>query len=211
MDKKLLTLSTTALAAAIALAGCSAGTGAGSSGTGMPGMGHGSSSSAPASSAPAAGADHNTADVLFAQMMIPHHAQAVEMSDIMLAKKDTPAEVTALATKIKAAQDPEIDTMTGWLKSWNEPAQAPAGHDMSTHGMDGMMGEEEMKKLDAAQGTEAARLYLTQMIAHHEGAVRMAQSQNTGGKNTDAVSLSKDMVTAQEAEIQEMQDLLSKL
>ncbi|MBO1268012.1 DUF305 domain-containing protein [Arthrobacter cavernae] len=203
MNKKFLTLSATAIAAAIALAGC--GTGTGSSGTSTSGTNH-SSTGAPSSSAPAAAADHNAADTTFAQSMIPHHAQAVEMSDMMLAKQDIPAAVTALATKIKAAQGPEIETMTGWLKSWNESATKHAGH-----GMAGMMGDEDMKKLDAAQGTEAARLFLTQMIAHHEGAVMMAKTENTDGKDADAVSLSKAIVTAQEAEIQEMRDLLATL
>jgi uncharacterized protein (DUF305 family) len=206
MNKKFLTLSATGIAAAIALAGCASGSGTGSSGTSMPGMDHGSSS---ASSAPAAAADHNAADVTFAQMMIPHHAQAVEMSDMMLKKQNVPAEVTALATKIKAAQGPEIEMMTGWLKSWNEPTQMPAGH--SSHSMSGMMGDADMKKLEAAQGTEAARLFLQQMIAHHEGAVMMAKTENTAGKNADAVKLSKDIVTAQETEIQEMQKLLATL
>ena len=63
---------------------------------------------------------------MFAQMMIPHHAQAVEMSDMMLKKQDIPAEVTALATRIKAAQGPEIEKMTGWLEGWDEPTQAPS-------------------------------------------------------------------------------------
>ncbi|MBT2549660.1 DUF305 domain-containing protein [Arthrobacter sp. ISL-65] len=214
MTKKFLTLSAAAVAATLALAGCSTGSGTGSAGTSTPGMDHGNSSSAPASSSPAAAAEHNAADVMFAQMMIPHHAQAVEMSEMMLAKKDVPAEVTALATKIKAAQGPEIETMTGWLTSWNEPTQAPTGHDMSTHGaggMGGMVSDADMKKLDAAQGTEAAKLFLTQMIAHHEGAIVMAKTETTGGKNPDAVKLSKDIVTAQEAEIQEMQALLAKL
>ncbi|MDQ0677340.1 uncharacterized protein (DUF305 family) [Arthrobacter pascens] len=206
MTKKLLTLSATAtaIAAAIALAGCGSG-GPGSSGTSMPGMDHGgSASSAPSTSAPAA-ADHNAADVTFAQMMIPHHAQAVEMSDMILMKQDIPAEVTDLATKIKAAQGPEIETMTGWLKSWNEPTM-PSGHSM-----EGMVGEEDMKKLEAAQGTEAAKLFLSQMVAHHEGAVTMAKTEGTAGKNADAVSLSKAIVTGQEAEIQEMQRLLGTL
>jgi uncharacterized protein (DUF305 family) len=208
MNTKFLTLSATAIAAAIALAGCSTGTGPGSTGTSMPGMDHGSSTSAPASSATAASAsaEHNAADVMFARMMIPHHAQAVQMSEMMLAKKDIPAEVTALATRIKAAQGPEIATMTGWLQSWNEPTTMP-----SAHSMDGMMGEDDMKKLDAAQGTEAARLFLKQMTAHHEGAVMMAKTENTDGKNPDAVNLSKAIVAAQEAEIQEMQNLLAKL
>src|SRR6476620_4352434 len=209
MNKKFLTLSATGIAAAIALAGCASGSGAGSPGTSMPGMDHGSSSasgsSAP-STAPATAADHNAADATFAQMMIPHHAQAVDMSDMMLKKKDIPASVTALATKIKAAQGPEIETMTGWLTSWNEPATMPSGHSM-----DGMMTDADMKKLDAAQSTEAAKLFLKQMIAHHEGAIMMAKTENTAGKNADAVQLSKDIVNAQEAEIQEMQKLLSSL
>jgi uncharacterized protein (DUF305 family) len=203
MSKKLLPLSATAVAAAIALAGCAAGSG--SSGTSTPGMDHGSpTASAPSTSAPAAAAEHNAADVTFAQMMIPHHAQAVEMSDMMLKKQNVPAEVTALATKIKAAQGPEIETMTGWLQRWNEPTQMLSGH-----GMEGMMSDEDMKKLAAAQGTEAAKLFLNQMIAHHEGAVTMAKAENTQGKNTDAVNLSKDIVTAQEDEIEEMQKLLA--
>lgn len=155
---------------------------------------------------PSAAADHNAADVMFAKAMIPHHAQAVDMSDTMLKKKDIPASVTALAARIKAAQGPEIETMTAWLNGWNEPVQLPSGHSMT-----GMMGDEDIKKLDAAQGTEAARLFLNQMIAHHEGAITMARTENTAGKNADAVNLSKAIVKAQEAEIQEMRDLLAAL
>lgn len=207
MTKKFLTLTATAIAAAIALAGCASGSGTGSSATSTPGMDHGSTSaSAPSTSATAAAADHNAADVTFAQTMIPHHAQAVEMSDMMLKKQDIPASVTALATKIKAAQGPEIETMTSWLKSWNEPPQMPSGHSMT-----GMMGDDDMRKLDAAQGTEAAKLFLNQMIAHHEGAIMMAKTENTAGQDTDAVQLSKDIVSAQEAEIQEMDKLLATL
>lgn len=209
--KKTLTISAAVIAAAIALAGCSSpDSGSGSSdGGSMPGMNHGSSGMS-SSSAPAASAEFNDADTMFAQMMIPHHAQAVEMSDIMLKKEGIPAEVRDLATKIKAAQGPEIEKMTGWLQSWGQPTEAPTGM-APGHSMSGMMGEEDMSKLEAAQGTEAARLFLTQMIAHHEGAVVMAKTETTDGKNTDAVQLSKDIVTSQEAEIQEMKDLLATL
>jgi uncharacterized protein (DUF305 family) len=205
MNKKFLTLSATAVAAAIALAGCSTGAGSGSSGSSMPGMSHGSTG-ATSSSGPSAAADHNAADVMFAQAMIPHHAQAVDMSDTMLAKKDIPASVMALAARIKAAQDPEIETMTAWLNGWNEPVQMPSGHSMT-----GMMGDEDTNKLDAAQGTEAARLFLTQMTAHHEGAVIMAKTETADGKYAGAVSLSKAIVAAQEAEIREMRDQLATL
>lgn len=212
--KKTLTISAAAIAAALALAGCSAGTDAGSPAIStMPGMSNGSSgmpsSAAPASSA-AASAEFNDADTMFAQMMIPHHSQAVEMSEIMLKKEGIPAPVTDLATKIKAAQGPEIEKMTGWLESWGQPMQVPT--DMSSdHSMSGMMSEDDLAQLEAAQGTEAGKLFLSQMIAHHEGAIEMAKTETADGKNTDAVQLSKDIVSAQETEIQEMKDLLATL
>ena len=173
--RKNLTMTTFAVAIAIALAGCSAG-------------------------------GHNAADAGFARMMIPHHAQAVQMSDIMLAKNDVPAQVTALAGRIKAAQGPEIEKMTGWLKEWNEPVGMSGDHTMN-----GIVDDEDMTKLESAQSREAARLFLTHMIAHHQGAVAMAQKEGTDGKNADALKLGKDIVTAQKAEIKEMEELLGTL
>jgi uncharacterized protein (DUF305 family) len=210
MNKKLLPLSAVALAAALSLAGCATDSGTAPSSSSMTGMHHGSSSDGGTSaSAPASAEDHNMADVMFARMMIPHHAQAVEMSDMILAKQDMPADVRALATRIKEAQGPEIELMTGWLEDWKMPAHLPSGS--SGHGMAGMMGAEEMKKLDDAQGTAAARLFLEQMIIHHDGAIVMAKSETADGKSTAAVQLGKDIVTAQEAEIQEMRTLLGAL
>ena len=197
--KKTLTVSALGIAAALALAGCAGNSGSTPTST-MPGMGSGgmgmSSSSAPAT------ADHNAADTMFTQGMIPHHTQAVEMSDMMLKKQGMDAPITALATRIKAAQAPEIEQMTGWLKTWNEPTQMAGGHGM---------GGDDLKKLDAAQGTEAAKLFLAQMIAHHEGAVMMAKTEISQGKYPDAIQLSKSIVTSQEAEIQEMKALLAGL
>lgn len=202
--KKTLTISALGLASVIALAGC-AGTSGTTPSSSMPGMGQTgmgmSSSSAPAAS------DHNAADTMFTQGMIPHHAQAVEMSDMMLKKQGMDSRITALATKIKAAQAPEIEQMTGWLRTWNEPAQMASGHGMG----DGMMGEDDLNKLNTAQGAEAAKLFLTGMIAHHQGAVAMSQTEISQGKNPDAIQLSKAIVTSQTAEIKEMQDLLATL
>ncbi|WP_455835289.1 DUF305 domain-containing protein [Pseudarthrobacter siccitolerans] len=193
-----------ALAASLGLAGCAA-----DSGTPGGGMHSSHGSSSPMSSMmPDANADHNQADIMFAQMMIPHHAQAVEMSDIVLAKPDLPADVKALATRIKDAQAPEIETMTGWLKNWNVPTMAA---DHSGHGMSGMVDAEGLSKLKAAQGTEAARLFMEQMTGHHEGAVEMANDEIDGGKNPEAVQLARDIVTAQESEIAEMKKLLAAL
>ncbi len=201
--KKIPTLSAATFAAILALTGCSTGTGA--AGSSMPSMGHGNSSM-PATAAPLDEVLHNAADTMFVQGMIPHHSQAVEMSDIILGKQDLDPKVTALAARIKAAQAPEISTMTGWLKTWNEPEEMSAGH-----GMSGMMSQEDMDALKSAQGAEAAQLFLTQMIAHHQGAVAMAKTEEASGENVHAVALSKNIIAAQEAEIQEMQALLGTL
>ncbi|MDP5227554.1 MULTISPECIES: DUF305 domain-containing protein [Arthrobacter] len=202
--KKTLTLTALGLGAVLALSACSAPSGGGN----MPGMDHGPSQSASAAAAQtaSAGRDHNAADTMFAAMMIPHHRQAVEMSGIMLEKKDLPKPVSELAERIRAAQGPEIETMTGWLNGWGEDPSAHGGHQMQ-----GMMGPDDLDRLKAAQGTEAARMFLTQMIAHHEGALTMAQAESRDGKNPQAVALSKEIVAAQSTEIAEMKQLLAGL
>ena len=209
MNTTLKTLSiAAALAASLGLAGCAATPGSGNS---MP-MDHGSpgtmSSSMPAAPPASTAADHNQADVTFAQMMIPHHAQAVEMSGIILAKPGMPAGLTALATRIKAAQAPEIEQMTGWLTGWNVPTMMA---DHSGHGMSGMVDDDGIGKLKSATGTEAARLFLEQMTGHHEGAIDMAQQEISAGKFPDAMILGRDIVAAQQAEITQMKQLLSTL
>ncbi|MCM0615500.1 DUF305 domain-containing protein [Paenarthrobacter sp. TYUT067] len=203
MNKTQLTLSAATFAGLLAVAGCASPANPGS----MPGMDHGNSNT----SAPTniTSAEHNAADVMFAQMMIPHHAQAVEMSDAMLAKANIPAAITELANKIKAAQAPEIEKMTGWLQSWNMPVMGSSGH--GGHGMDGMVSESDLQKLSEAQGTEASKIFLSQMIAHHEGAISMAKTETSQGKFPEAIQLSKDIVTSQEKEIQEMKALLATL
>lgn len=198
--KKPLIVSATVVAAMIALAGCSTSTNGGS----MPGMDHGGSATSAQPSA--SSKDNNASDTMFAQMMIPHHVQAVEMSDIMLAKKDIDAKITALAEEIKTAQGPEITKMTTWLKGWSEPT-AMAG----SHSMNGMMTSADLDKLNAAEGTEASKLFLIQMIAHHEGAVEMAQTEAANGQNADAVALAKTIVSSQESEIKAMKGLLATL
>jgi uncharacterized protein (DUF305 family) len=209
MNTTLKTLSiAAALVASLGLAGCAATPGSGNS---MP-MDHGSpgtmSSSMPAAPLASTEADHNQADVTFAQMMIPHHAQAVEMSGIILAKPGMPAGLTALATRIKAAQAPEIEQMTGWLTGWNVPTMMA---DHSGHGMSGMVDDAGIDKLTSATGTEAARLFLEQMIGHHEGAIDMAQQEISAGRFPEAVKLGHDIVDAQQAEITQMKQLLAAL
>jgi len=173
---------------------------------GMSGMGHGSST-APAAS-PASG-PHNQVDVMFAQMMIPHHQQAIEMSDIILAKDGIKSEVTDLATQIKAAQGPEITTMTGWLAGWGQNPSPSMGMD---HGMGGgLMSQADMDALRDADGDDAARLFLTGMITHHQGAIAMAKQELANGQNPDAKQLAQNIIDAQQAEIATMNTLLQNL
>jgi uncharacterized protein (DUF305 family) len=150
--------------------------------------GHSPATSATAAPSTTAAAEaHNDADVMFAQQMIPHHTQAIEMSDTLLAKQGIDPRVTELANQIKAAQGPEIQQMQGWLTQWGTPSMPPmSGHgDMA--GMSGMMSEQDMTALKDAQGVDASKLFLTQMIAHHEGAITMAQNEIKDGQYPSAV------------------------
>jgi uncharacterized protein (DUF305 family) len=159
---------------------------------------------------------HNDADTAFARDMIPHHEQAVTMSDIVLAKRDIDPRVIDLANQIKAAQGPEIATMRGWLDTWGAgPAPGHEGHDMSggmpSHEGMGMMTDQELEQLRQAQGVEAARMFLTGMIAHHQGAVRMAQTEVDTGKDEAAVQLADEIIETQQREIDTMKGILGSL
>lgn len=158
-------------------------------------------------------AQFNDADVTFAQGMIPHHEQAVEMAQMAEEQADS-AEVKALAAKIEAAQAPEIEKLREWLDEWG--AEAPSGsmdHGDMGHGdqdgsMSGMMTEDDMNKLSDASGAEWDEMFLTMMIEHHEGAVEMAQTQVEDGKNPDAIAMAQEIISTQQAEIDEMKQLL---
>jgi len=185
-----------ALLAALALSGC------GTTATGS------APESAPESSATEETADFNEADIMFAQMMIPHHRQAIEMSETLLAKDSASAETTNLAERIMAAQGPEIDQLNDMLESWGMEAMSDSDGMGGMDHSDGMMSEEDMTALEDATGEEAERLYLEQMIEHHEGAVEMAKPQIIDGQNADTIALAEDIIAAQEAEITEMKALL---
>ncbi|MDZ3745225.1 DUF305 domain-containing protein [Pseudoglutamicibacter cumminsii] len=156
-------------------------------------------------------ADHNDADIMFAQMMIPHHQQAVEMSEVLLAKDDIPAEVVEFAQRVIDAQGPEIDRMNAMLEAWGQQPVTGDMGEMDHGGMSGMMSEEDMTALEDAKGTEAARLYLEQMTAHHEGAVDMARDEVADGQNPQAIALAEQVIEDQEAEIAQMQQMLTDL
>jgi uncharacterized protein (DUF305 family) len=235
--KKSLATGAVAVAAALTLAACS------DSGNDQASQASPSATATTSASAETA-ADHNQADVTFAQQMIPHHSQAIEMSDVILAKEGIDPRVTELAQQIKAAQGPEIEQLQSWLTDWgqptmpmgttsmpmatpNMPMSSPGmempGHDMPMQsttmpgggqmggGMSGMMSAEDMTALRDAQGVDASRLFLTQMIEHHRGAIAMAQTEVDSGQNSDAVAMARTIAETQQQEITTMENILSSL
>lgn len=164
-----------------------------------------------ASPGPASGVDtagaHNEADVLFAQHMIPHHSQAVEMTAILLDKPDVDPRVRALAEQIRDAQGPEIEQMQGWLDEWGNPPMPAMDHGS----MEGMVATGDIEKLRDALGPDATKLFLEQMIGHHEGAITMAQSQIDGGQFEPAKTMATAIIASQQHEIDEMKAMLESL
>ena len=157
--------------------------------------------------------EHNAADVEFAQMMIVHHEGALEMAELAVERAST-EEVRALAERIAAAQGPEIELMSGWLETWDEELPAEAQHGGMDHGgmdMDGMDQEAAMATLAELEGAEFDRTFLELMVAHHRGAVEMAQAQIGEGADPDALALARTIRDDQNIEITEMENLLRSL
>lgn len=208
MRFRTLALATGALVAALVLAGCAP------TGDSMPGMDHGPGGMTSSTPEPSGDATFNSADAMFVTMMIPHHEQAIQMADQILAKDGIDPRVVTLAEQIKAAQDPEIQTMKGWLEDWGIPYDETTSDMGGMEGMDhgdGMMSADDMAALDAATGVEATRLFLEGMILHHEGALAMAQPALDNGQNPDVANLAQQIIDGQTDEITTMQDILATL
>lgn len=176
----------------------------------------GSSPSPSASGSTAAAADHNAADVSFAQMMIPHHEQAIVMAKMVPAHTQD-AKLRALASQIEAAQGPEIATMKGWLAEWGaSPAPSNSsmmGMDHNSHGgmaTSGMMTDQQMMDLDGADGSAFDKMWLQMMIAHHEGAITMAKQELADGQNAQAKALAQAIIDGQTKEINQMKQMLGQ-
>lgn len=145
---------------------------------------------------------YNEADVHFAQMMVPHHEQAVEMAD--LADDRAGEEVGELSDEIRDAQGPEIEQMQGMLQDWGEDS----GEDMDHSGMAGMLSDEQMEELADSDGEQFDTLFLELMIEHHEGAVDMAETVLEDGTSPEARELAEEIVDTQEEEIEQMHGML---
>ncbi|AXK35077.1 DUF305 domain-containing protein [Streptomyces armeniacus] len=204
-----------ATAALLALSACGGSDGDSGSDSGSDGPDARKSASASAS------AHHNQADVDFATQMIPHHRQAVQMADLAPTRASS-GQVKELSKKIKKAQDPEIRTMTGWLKQWDEkvPAEDDAmsgmdhGGGHADHGggarMPGMMSGKQLDGLKKSKGRDFDTAFLKLMIEHHKGAVTMAETEQRDGTYGPAKRLADAVITAQTKEITEMNGLLGK-
>ncbi|WP_299039897.1 DUF305 domain-containing protein [uncultured Pseudokineococcus sp.] len=203
-----------ALTSALVLAGC------GDDGS-MEGMDMGAGTTPSATSGPsesttssAQDGDHNDADVMFLQMMYPHHAQATEMAQMVQGRTDNQA-VLDLAAQIEQAQGPEMEQMATLLESYGEPApsadmSAMEGMDHGSESMEGMMTEQDMASLEAASGREFDQMWLSMMIEHHTGAVEMARTELEDGSDPQAQQLATDIIAAQEAEITTMEELINQ-
>ncbi|MFW6692814.1 DUF305 domain-containing protein [Streptomyces sp. MAR4 CNX-425] len=164
--------------------------------------------------------EHNAADVAFAQGMIPHHRQAVEMADLAPDRAGSD-EVRKLAAAIEKAQAPEIEKLSGWLASWGEdvPAAGESGHSMHDSGSGsgsgsgsaaGMMSAADMAKLEKASGAAFDTAFMEMMIEHHEGAVAMAGTERAEGAYGPARKMAGEIIRTQETEIDTMKSLLDK-
>jgi uncharacterized protein (DUF305 family) len=158
--------------------------------------------------------EFNHSDVAFVQMMIPHHAQALEMAELAR-KYAVDRSVRALAARIRAAQAPEILTMSSWLEAQDvevpEAGDDAEEYDHGEHGHDpmrGMLTDRQMRALAAARGADFDRLFLRGMIQHHRGAIAMADAVAVGGSDLLVSELAADVKATQAAEISRMQDLL---
>ena len=169
-----------------------------------------------ADSLPMPGHDHSSqggnssefsdTDTMFAQMMIPHHQQAIDMG-VLAPSRAQRAEVLELAAEISAEQLPEIAQMQSWLLAAG--ASESMGHDMGQHGMGmgGMLSDAEMTALAEATGADFDRKFLEAMIKHHEGAIAMAQ-MIVDSSNPEVKAFADSMVRSQAEQIEYMKALL---
>ena len=149
----------------------------------------------------------NDADIMFAQMMIPHHEQAIELADMALDPTLMASEqVKALASQIKNAQDPEIDLMAQWLDEWEQPLMdMSVDHSMT---MEGMLSVDELGAIGQMNGEEFDQAWIQSMIAHHKGAIEMADTVKAEGEFALVQELADAIIQAQKLEIDTLELLL---
>ncbi|MCZ7461704.1 DUF305 domain-containing protein [Streptomyces sp. WMMC940] len=148
----------------------------------------------------------NDADFAYVRMMIVHHTQALEMT-ALVPERAAGTPVKRLADRIRAAQEPEIGAMRGWLKA-HAKSGATDGHGAHDHGaMPGMATEEQLAQLRAAEGRAFDELFLKLMITHHQGALTMGATVLSEGSNVQVEEMANDVIAQQTAEINRMRTM----
>jgi uncharacterized protein (DUF305 family) len=151
----------------------------------------------------------NTADVTFATQMIPHHAQAVAMANLTLGRPVNP-QLAATAEQMLTSSS-ETSKLQMLLQRWDEPIPRTmidhVGHSMGDTSMPGALSKAEFHQLEQAQGPQFERAWLDAMIAHHEGALEMARSEQGEGASPVAKRLAAQMIQRQQAELQQLRQL----
>lgn len=156
----------------------------------------------------------NQADVEYITMMIPHHEQAKVMTGLVPAKTAN-EQIRALAGRISVAQDGEITMMKTWLTDRGKPVPGERHGGHGTHSdhalMPGMATEAQLNELRAATGPAFEKLFLDLMIAHHQGALTMAEAQLGKGVEIKAQEMAQEVITGQSAEIERMRTMRAHL
>jgi uncharacterized protein (DUF305 family) len=157
----------------------------------------------------------NAADVRFLQLMIGHHAQALQVADLAPGRARD-ARVISLADRIRAGQAAEINALRSWLTSHGKPA--PSGSPGADHGhaggaaaMPGMVTQAQLDALTRASGTQFDQTFLDVMITHHDGAVRMSRDVAKAGTDPTVQEIAAETAVTQAAEIARMQDVRATL
>ena len=153
----------------------------------------------------------NPLDVKFMQDMIEHHAQAVEMVEL-LQTRTSRNTMRLLGKRISMSQSSEIEMMRSWLARRGESAPDPHAHHMHGMTMTGMLSPQQMDALAAAKGPEFDRLFLQGMIQHHRGALEMVNALTSAPDTGEDAALSDfltNIVADQTAEIERMNEMLS--
>ncbi len=153
-----------------------------------------------------ASGDLSSDDIMFLQMMIPHHQQAIEMSDLALTKSSD-SELLALAKDIRDGQGAEIVKMKAWLDGAN--AGMDPGHSMGDS-MGGMLSGSELAALEAATGKSFDLLWLKGMTGHHDGAIDMA-AMIEDAENAEIKSFGQAIVSAQSAQNKQMAAMIKRM
>ena len=160
------------------------------------------------------GNSFNQADQKFVEEMISHHEQAVVMSE-MVSNVEVSGETAALATEIIGAQASEVELMKSFLSEWGvefDPSSDPhAGHMMSGDESQGMMTDEGLAELENLMGSNFEKMWLTMMLAHHKGAIKMAETVIAEGKDARVKTLAEAIISEQKKEIDLIDLLLAKL